>query len=81
MAKNMEPIEIPVLFVPDNAIDLHELGIDHGMEEERLVTFYQINMITSIKDKGRDFTEIFSGSESFICTIPYENLKTMIKFR
>lgn len=29
MAKNMEPIELPVLFVPEEEVTMLELGLDY----------------------------------------------------
>lgn len=81
MATHMEPIELPVLYIPDSAMDLHRMGIETSEDDEKIVCFYRIDLISPEVDNGRDCTEIFVGGESFMCTIPYEKLKTMIKFR
>lgn len=81
MATHMEPIELPVLFIPENAMELHNLGIETDEVKEKYVCFFRIDMIAPSEYKGRQCSEVFVGGEVFTCTIPYERLKTIIKFR
>lgn len=81
MAKNMEPIELPVLFVSEDQVVLQDLGIETVETVVRSIMFYDIKAIAGYNHKGEDCSEVFISGDSFICTIPYEKLKTMIKWK
>lgn len=81
MAKNMEPIELPALFVPEEEAAMFDLGLDYE-PEPRPVLFFSINGITPYIDpKGNSYTEIFCNGDGYVCTLPYEKVKNMIKWK
>lgn len=81
MAKNMEPIELPILFVPEEEVAMFDLGLDYESESRPLL-FFNINGIAPYIDpKGNSYTEILCNGNGYVCTIPYETLKTMIKWK
>ena len=74
MAKNMEPIELPVLFVPEEEVAMFDLGLD-----SRPLLFFNINGITPYIDpKGNPYTEILCNGDGYVCPLPYEEVKKRI---
>lgn len=81
MAKNMEPIELPVLFIPEEEVTKFDLGLDYESEPKPLL-FFNINGIAPYIDpKGNSYTEILCNGDEYVCPIPYEKVKNMIKWK
>lgn len=75
-----KPIELPVLFVPEEQAALYDIAPNSVTPENRQMMFYDISAITPLTDNGQDCTEIWVGSDTVICPLPYEQVKQMIKW-
>lgn len=75
----MTPIELPCLFVPEEEVAMFDLGLDYE-SEPRPVLFLNINGITPYIDpKGNSYTEILCNGSEYICILPYDKVKEMLK--
>lgn len=81
MATNHEPIELPVLFIPEEDLALYNVVPDSVTPENRPMMFYAINAISPLIDNGNECTEIWVNGETVVCPIPYEKVKNMIKWK
>ena len=78
MAAHMEPIELPVLFVPEEEVAMFELGLDYKSKPMSML-FFNINGITPYIDpKGNLYTEILCNGDGYVCPLPYEEVKRRI---
>lgn len=81
MATLMEPIELPILFVPYEEMSMFDLGLECG-SEPRPMLFFSINGITPYIDpEGNSYTEILCNGDGYICPLPYEEVKKRIKWK
>lgn len=81
MAAHMVPIELPVLFVPEEEVAMFELGLDYKSKPMSML-FFNINGITPYIDpKGNSYTEILCNGDGYVCPLPYEEVKNMIKWK
>lgn len=74
MATHIEPIELPILFVPFGEVKMHELGLGCG-SEPRPMLFFNINGITPYIDpEGNLYTSILCNGGQYVCPLPYKEV-------
>lgn len=72
----MLKLTLPILFHTDNTSTLKNVGIDYELEdcETREITFLHINAIAPYKEKGKEYTSIFTNGTEFICVMKVDEV-------
>lgn len=78
----MNPIELNILWIPQDKLDLLKLGIGSETEadaEIQPITFFRIDNIQPYDNDNGSFTVVVSGGQEYVADMPYTALKKKLE--
>lgn len=77
----MFEIQLPIFFKTEKVEINEEIGINYSLDEceIRLMTFYSVNAVSEHFDNEKEYSMIYSNSDTFVCNMKKHEVINLIR--